>query len=83
MSCVMPKARFQTWLGKFLPGLLDVEGLLPAEVSDRSDPKIAHLDGWNLSRAWNLLIIANAIDDKRQSVRQVLVEVVAHRRVQV
>jgi hypothetical protein len=26
--------------------------LQPVEVSDRSEPKLAHLDGLNLSRAW-------------------------------
>ncbi len=61
MSRVMPAVDFQAWLSAFLPSLGD--GLSPADVSDRSDPKIAHLDGLNLSRAWNLLIIANAIDD--------------------
>jgi hypothetical protein len=33
----------------------------PAIVSDRSDPKLAHLDGLNLSRAWCLRAIANAL----------------------
>lgn len=67
MSRVMPQTEFQSWLSQFLPSLGEVEGLLPANVSDRSDPKIAHLDGLNLSRAWNLLIIANAIDNERQA----------------
>lgn len=69
MSRVMPKSEFRAWLSRFLPGLGEVEGLRPANVSDRSDPKIAHLDGLNLSRAWNLLIIANAMDDARQAER--------------
>jgi hypothetical protein len=33
-------------------------------ISDRSDGKIAHLDGLNLSRAWCLRCIANALDDQ-------------------
>jgi hypothetical protein len=33
----------------------------PAEVSDRTDPKIAHLDGLNLSRAWCMKHIAKAL----------------------
>jgi len=33
----------------------------PAEVSDRTDPKIAHLDGLNLSRAWCMKHIARAL----------------------
>ena len=32
--------------------------LPPGVVTDRSDPKLAHLDGLNLSRAWMLLGIA-------------------------
>ena len=36
----------------FLPEVGAVSALMnPAEVSDRTDPKIAHLDGLNLSRA--------------------------------
>jgi len=38
-------------------------------VSDRSDPKIVHLDGLNLSRAWCLYGIATALsatDSRRQ-----------------
>ncbi|MEM8547429.1 MAG: DUF2891 domain-containing protein [Pseudomonadota bacterium] len=64
MSRVMPAAVFKTWLQGFLPSLEKDIGVQPVDVSDRSDPKIAHLDGLNLSRAWNLLIIANAIDDE-------------------
>ena len=67
MSRVMSGSEFQPWLSRFLPSLAEADGLVPADVSDRSDPKIAHLDGLNLSRAWNLLIIANVIDDQRQT----------------
>jgi hypothetical protein len=35
--------------------------LAPAEVTDRSDPKLAHLDGLNLSRSWMLLGIASGL----------------------
>ena len=65
MSRVMQAAPFQAWLQGFLPSLEEDIGIQPVDVSDRSDPKIAHLDGLNLSRAWNLLVIANAIDDER------------------
>ena len=36
----------------------------PVFVSDRTDGKIAHLDGLNLSRAWCLRCIVDAIDDQ-------------------
>jgi hypothetical protein len=35
----------------------------PAVPSDPSDPKIAHLDGLNLSRAWMLEGIASALPE--------------------
>ena len=37
---------------------------MPAIVSDRSDGKIAHLDGLNLSRAWCWRAIAGALPDE-------------------
>ena len=55
MSRVMPRAEFAAWLGHFLPHLSFSEPstlFTPASVSDRSDGKIVHLDGLNLSRAW-------------------------------
>ena len=48
-------ARFPQWFATFLPRTADREPATlfgPAIVSDRSDGKIAHLDGLNLSRAW-------------------------------
>ncbi|HEX8307649.1 MAG TPA: DUF2891 domain-containing protein [Allosphingosinicella sp.] len=47
--------RFRSWFDAFLPDLAAGEPrslFTPATVSDRSDGKIAHLDGLNLSRAW-------------------------------
>ncbi len=43
--------RFDGWFERFMPAL---PGVLqtPARASDRTDGKIAHLDGLNLSRAW-------------------------------
>jgi hypothetical protein len=46
---------FPSWFGHFLPGIAGKQPVTlfePAIVSDRSDGKIAHLDGLNLSRAW-------------------------------
>jgi hypothetical protein len=48
-------ARFPAWFDQFLPRLAERQPatlFVPAIVSDRSDGKIAHLDGLNLSRAW-------------------------------
>lgn len=49
------EAHFPDWFGRFLPSVAMRQPaalFAPAEVSDRSDGKIAHLDGLNLSRAW-------------------------------
>jgi hypothetical protein len=69
MARVLPDADYQRWLTAFLPSLSDPTSLLPANVSDRSDPKIVHLDGLNLSRAWNLYVIANELDDAEAATR--------------
>ena len=48
-------ALFPAWFAHFLPRVAHHEPATlfePAIVSDRSDGKIAHLDGLNLSRAW-------------------------------
>ena len=46
---------FAAWFGHFLPGVAGRQPATlfePVTVSDRTDGKIAHLDGLNLSRAW-------------------------------
>ena len=61
MRRVLSPAEFTDWFRQFLPGLEQgqPENLLaPAIVSDRSDPKLVHLDGLNLSRAWCMRSIA-------------------------
>lgn len=55
MSEILPAAEFPAWFDRFLPraALGEPASLFTsAFVSDRSDGKIAHLDGLNLSRAW-------------------------------
>jgi hypothetical protein len=59
MSRLLSRSAFHRWLDAFLPGLPG--GLAPAVVSDRTDPKIVHLDGLNLSRARALHRIAAAL----------------------
>jgi hypothetical protein len=60
MRRVLAPADFASWLTGFLPGIpRTAEAWLePAVVTDPSDPKLAHLDGLNLSRAWMLEGIA-------------------------
>lgn len=55
MRRILGATEFQAWFNRFLPRLNEREPatlFVPATVSDRSDGKIAHLDGLNLSRAW-------------------------------
>jgi Protein of unknown function (DUF2891) len=55
MRRVLRTSDFSSWIDRFLPRLALREPatlFMPAIVSDRSDGKIAHLDGLNLSRAW-------------------------------
>jgi hypothetical protein len=64
MRHVLPDARFAGWLDAFLPRLADREPatlFVPATVTDRSDGKLAHLDGLNLSRAWCQRTIARSL----------------------
>jgi hypothetical protein len=67
MRRVLPRAEYIQWLTAFLPALtapLPIgwgDWLKPAVVTDPSDPKLAHLDGLNLSRAWMLEGIASAV----------------------
>jgi hypothetical protein len=66
MARVMPQERFGDWFAAFLPLLPQGEPatlFVPATVSDRSDGKIAHLDGLNLSRAWCWRAIAPLLGD--------------------
>ena len=75
MRRLLPKGRFLVWFDRFLPRLARREPsplFTPAIASDRSDGKIAHLDGLNLSRAWCFRALAAAIplDDPRCDVMQ-------------
>ncbi|MFI5361954.1 MAG: DUF2891 domain-containing protein [Elusimicrobiota bacterium] len=64
MRRVLAPAEYSRWLDGFLPelgrgGPRSLE--TPAVVADRTDPRIVHLDGLNLSRAWCLRGIASGL----------------------
>jgi hypothetical protein len=64
MLRVLSPTEFRLWFSSFLPGIVrgDPKSLLePATVTDRTDPKLVHLDGLNLSRAWCMRNIAGAL----------------------
>jgi hypothetical protein len=61
MRRLLAPADFARWLSDFLPQIPRKgtgDWLPPAVVTDPGDPKLAHLDGLNLSRAWMLEGIA-------------------------
>ena len=73
MRRVLTAADFSKWLDRFLPRLAEREPATlfrAAVVSDRTDGKIAHLDGLNLSRAWCWRSIAGTWpgNDPRHSI---------------
>ena len=64
MRRVLPHPDFISWLDRFLPDLAERRPATlfsPAQVSDRTDGKIGHLDGLNFSRAWCWRSIAGAL----------------------
>jgi hypothetical protein len=77
MRRVLEPERFAAWLTDFLPEIPSGGSswqLEAAVVSDPSDPKLAHLDGLNLSRAWMLEGIASGLpveDPRREAVAAV------------
>jgi hypothetical protein len=72
MRRVLSQRDFAKWLSEFLPQIPTTATVnwLPVAISpDPSDPKLAHLDGLNLSRAWMLEGILSALpsDDPRRA----------------
>ena len=80
---VLPRAEFARWLTAFLPDLPardDGGAWLPiALVTDRADPKLAHLDGLNLSRAWMLEGIAAGLPESDPRLPALRAAAHAHR----
>ena len=69
---ILPDTSYQTWLVKFLPSIASPTfDLQPGEVRDRSDGKLVHLDGLNLSRAWDLYGIARHFPANRARLYQI------------
>jgi hypothetical protein len=60
MSLVLPADEFARWFAGFLPEV-PASLLEPVGVTDASDGQLAHLHGFNLSRAHGLRVVAQAL----------------------
>ncbi|WP_036599217.1 DUF2891 domain-containing protein [uncultured Olleya sp.] len=67
MAKVLPKTDYISWLDQFLPGFRDQPSnyISTVEVVDKTDGKMAHLDGLNFSRAWCLNQIGQTLNNKK------------------
>ncbi|RKE85292.1 DUF2891 domain-containing protein [Rhizobium sp. AG855] len=66
MRRLLPATEFAHWFDGFLPEIAAGQPrtlFAPASVSDRSDGKIAHLDGLNISRGWCWSSLTNTLTD--------------------
>ena len=82
MRRVLPPVEFAQWLDGFLPGLPHdgrSDWLAPGIVTDPSDPKLAHLDGLNLSRAWMLEGIASGLPERDSRIAALRAAAALHR----
>ncbi len=67
MRRVLPRKAFASWFDRFLPNVQ----LKPEVVTDPSDPRLAHLDGLNLSRAWMLEGIASSLTTRASALQKI------------
>lgn len=83
MRRVLPSQDFARWLGTFMPSIPtsgDGRWLQPVVSPDPSDPKLAHLDGLNLSRAWMLEGIAAALPTGDNRLESIMATAESHSR---
>ncbi len=81
MRRLLAPPAFSRWLSAFLPMIPRHGGtawLSPAVVTDRADPKLAHLDGLNLSRSWMLEGMARGLPSQDPRVPVLLAAAAAH-----
>ena len=86
MRRALGRGAFARWLSGFLahiPAGAAVAGrapwLSPGVVTDRADPKLAHIDGLNLSRAWMLEGIAYGLPAHDARLPALLAAAARHR----
>ena len=82
MRRVLQPAEYARWLDAFLPELPRdgrADWLAPGIVTDPTDPKLAHLDGLNLSRAWMLEGIAAGLPGRDRRIAALRAAAAVHR----
>jgi hypothetical protein len=80
MQRVLKPEEFVKWFHAFLPQVKEGKPwsiMEPATVTDRSDGKLVHLDGVNLSRAWCMKRVANGLP-KGDKARSALLKAAKH-----
>lgn len=82
MRRVLPGGEFAAWLKTFMPQISasNTPWMQPVVSPDPSDPKLAHLDGLNLSRAWMLNGIASALPRNDKHLPAIKAAAEAHER---
>jgi hypothetical protein len=83
MRRVLPSQEFARWLRTFMPQISTSgvgKWLQPVVSPDPSDPKLAHLDGLNLSRAWMLEGIAAGLPKSDKRLPSIMATAEAHGR---
>ncbi len=83
MRRVLSSHDYAVWLRTFLPQIprsVNEPWLEPVVSPDRSDPKLAHLDGLNLSRAWMLEGIAASLSKSDKRLPAIKAAAGAHQR---
>jgi len=82
MRRVLAPAPFAVWLKSFLPRIPrngSADWLAVGVVTDRTDGKLVHLDGLNLSRAWMLEGIASGLPEKDARIPALRAAAMRHR----
>jgi len=82
MRRVLAPAEFAAWLKAFLPRVPrngSGDWLPVAVITDRTDAKLVHLDGLNLSRAWMLEGIVSGLPEKDSRIPALRAAAARHR----
>jgi hypothetical protein len=83
MRRVLPSQEYARWLRVFMPQIStqgDGKWLQPVVSPDPSDPKLAHLDGLNLSRSWMLEGMAAGLPKADKRLPSIIAAVETHRK---